>query len=53
VNEQKLRRLKGCWAVPAWIVIGLGVVYEVVHFLEAVDFVIDFHAAACGEDDSL
>jgi hypothetical protein len=28
--------------MPAWVLIGFGVIYEVIHFLEAVDFVMEF-----------
>jgi hypothetical protein len=42
VNKKKLRKLKGWKAIVALIAIGVGTVYEIVHVLEAVDFVMEF-----------
>jgi len=42
VNKKKLRKLKGWKAILGLVVIGLGALYELVHFLEAIDFVMEF-----------
>lgn len=42
MNEKRLRKLKGWKGVVALVVIGLGTLYELVHFLEAIDFVMEF-----------
>lgn len=42
MNKKKLRKLKGWKAIVAVVVIGVGTVYEIVHVLEAIDFVMEF-----------
>jgi hypothetical protein len=39
---QKLKRLTGCWAFPGFLLVALGVVFALIHFLEAADFVMEW-----------